>query len=47
MQAAADVVAAGIIEGNPDGTFAPAEATSRAEAAVMLEGLLKHLKFIN
>ncbi|WP_169507413.1 choice-of-anchor I family protein [Paenibacillus harenae] len=47
QQAAADVAAAGIIKGNPDGTFAPAKKTTRAEAVVMLESLLKHLKFIN
>lgn len=45
--AVAEIAAAGIIQGTPDGAFAPAKLATRAEAAVMLEKTLKSLQFIN
>jgi len=44
--AVAKVSAAGIVGGNPDGTFAPAAEANRAQAAVMLRRLLERAKFI-
>ncbi|WP_052409932.1 S-layer homology domain-containing protein [Paenibacillus durus] len=46
-RAAAELAAAGIIQGTPNGFFAPWQTATRAEAAVMLEKTLKVLKFIN
>ncbi|HZG56134.1 S8 family serine peptidase [Paenibacillus sp.] len=46
-KAVATVSAAGIVGGNPDGTFAPAAEANRAEAAVMLKRLLQRLAFLN
>ncbi|QWU16632.1 2',3'-cyclic-nucleotide 2'-phosphodiesterase/5'-or 3'-nucleotidase, 5'-nucleotidase family [Paenibacillus sophorae] len=46
-KSAAEMAAAGIIQGTPDGFFAPGQTATRAEAAVMLEKTLKVLKFIN
>ncbi|WP_274365509.1 S-layer homology domain-containing protein [Paenibacillus thermotolerans] len=40
-------VHSGILSGRPDGTFAPVEAATRAEAATMLKRLLTHLEFID
>lgn len=45
--AVAEIAAAGIIQGTPDGSFAPAKLATRAEAATMLEKTLKSLQFIN
>lgn len=45
--AVAEIAAAGIIQGTPDGAFAPAKLATRAEAATMLEKTLKSLQFIN
>ncbi|WNS41792.1 S-layer homology domain-containing protein [Paenibacillus sp. MMS20-IR301] len=45
--AVAEVAAEGIIQGTPDGSFAPAKLATRAEAATMLEKTLKSLQFIN
>jgi len=45
-EAVAKVSAAGIVGGNPDGTFAPAAEANRAQAAVMLRRLLERAKFI-
>ncbi|MBB6671941.1 DUF2252 family protein [Cohnella nanjingensis] len=39
--------AAGIVQGHTDNTFAPAQAVTRAEAAVMLSRLLKAVGFMN
>ncbi|HZG88361.1 S-layer homology domain-containing protein [Paenibacillus sp.] len=38
---------AGIVSGRPDGTFAPNDESTRAEAAAMLYRLLRHLEFID
>lgn len=46
-QAVAESVAAGIVQGNPDGTFAPESTTTRAEAVTMLERMLRHIGFID
>ena len=40
------VVAAGIIVGMPDGSFAPAAYATRAQAAAMLKRFLAHVQFI-
>jgi 2',3'-cyclic-nucleotide 2'-phosphodiesterase/3'-nucleotidase/5'-nucleotidase len=45
--AVAEIAAEGIIQGTPDGAFAPAKLATRAEAATMLEKTLKSLQFIN
>ncbi|OMF89792.1 S-layer homology domain-containing protein [Paenibacillus sp. FSL R7-0337] len=45
--AVAEIASAGIIQGTPDGAFAPAKLATRAEAATMLEKTLKSLQFIN
>ena len=45
--AVAEIAAEGIIQGAPDGSFAPAKLATRAEAATMLEKTLKSLQFIN
>ncbi|MNC56841.1 Endo-1,4-beta-xylanase A precursor [compost metagenome] len=45
--AIAGVAAEGIIQGRPDGSFAPQALATRAEAATMLEKTLKSLQFIN
>lgn len=46
-EAVAAAQAAGIVQGRDDGTFAPAQAVTRAEAAVMLSRLLKAVGFMN
>ncbi len=46
-EAVAQSVAAGIIGGYPDGTFAPQQRATRAEAAAMLKHFLQHVGFIN
>ncbi|MFF2909416.1 5'-nucleotidase C-terminal domain-containing protein [Paenibacillus sp. NPDC057934] len=46
-EAVAEIAAAGIIQGTPDGAFAPQKAATRAEAVTMLEKTLKSLHFIN
>jgi hypothetical protein len=47
-QAAVQEIAAGlIIQGRPDGSFAPQHNATRAEAVTMLEKTLKSLQFIN
>ncbi|MWV43923.1 DUF2252 domain-containing protein [Paenibacillus sp. HJL G12] len=38
---------AGIIRGNPDGSFSPAAPVTRAEAAVMIKQLLQQIGFMN
>jgi hypothetical protein len=38
---------AGIIEGMGDGTFAPSEFATRAQAAVMLKRFLHYVRFID
>ncbi|MGN7764705.1 S-layer homology domain-containing protein [Paenibacillus sp. 22594] len=45
--AVAEIAAEGIIQGRPDGSFAPQVLATRAEAATMLEKTLKSLQFIN
>ncbi|MNE57171.1 Endo-1,4-beta-xylanase A precursor [compost metagenome] len=45
--AVAEIAAEGIIQGLPDGSFAPQKSATRAEAATMLEKTLKVLGFIN
>ncbi|CAH1213921.1 hypothetical protein PAECIP111892_03931 [Paenibacillus auburnensis] len=45
--AVAEIAAEGIIQGQPDGSFAPQKSATRAEAATMLEKTLKTLGFIN
>ncbi|MBW4084931.1 S-layer homology domain-containing protein [Paenibacillus sp. S150] len=45
--AVAEIAAEGIIQGRPDGSFAPQVLATRAEAATMLEKTLKSLEFIN
>lgn len=45
--AIAEIAAEGIIQGTPDGAFAPSKLATRAEAATMLEKTLKSLQFIN
>ncbi|MNC27885.1 Endo-1,4-beta-xylanase A precursor [compost metagenome] len=45
--AVAEIAAEGIIQGQPDGSFAPQKSATRAEAATMLEKTLKALGFIN
>lgn len=45
--AVAEIAAEGIIQGRPDGSFAPQVLASRAEAVTMLEKTLKSLQFIN
>jgi len=47
VKAVASVSAAGIVGGNPDGTFAPSAEANRAQAAVMLGRLLKRVGFID
>ncbi|HZG87457.1 S8 family serine peptidase [Paenibacillus sp.] len=47
VDAVAKASAAGIVGGNPDGTFAPAAAADRAQAAVMLRRLLQRVDFID
>lgn len=46
-EAIAGIAAEGIIQGRPDGSFAPQALATRAEAATMLEKTLKSLQFIN
>ncbi|WP_052087798.1 S-layer homology domain-containing protein [Paenibacillus wynnii] len=41
------LVSSGIMKGQPSGAFAPGKATSRAEAAVILERLLTEVKLLN
>ncbi|ASA24020.1 5'-nucleotidase C-terminal domain-containing protein [Paenibacillus donghaensis] len=43
----AEIAAEGIIQGTPDGRFAPQKQATRAEAVTMLEKTLKLLQFIN
>lgn len=43
----AEIAAQGIIQGMPDGTFAPDKPATRAEAATMLEKMLRSVEFIN
>jgi 2',3'-cyclic-nucleotide 2'-phosphodiesterase (5'-nucleotidase family) len=45
--AVAEIAAEGIIQGQPDGSFAPQKSATRAEAATMLQKTLKALGFIN
>lgn len=45
--AVAEIAAEGIIQGLPDGSFAPQKSATRAEAATMLEKTLLALGFIN
>ncbi|WP_251037661.1 S-layer homology domain-containing protein [Paenibacillus albidus] len=45
--AVAEIAAEGIIQGTPDGSFAPQKPATRAEAATMLEKTLRSLQFIN
>ncbi|MGO4541325.1 choice-of-anchor I family protein [Paenibacillus sp. 2TAB19] len=45
--AAAEALAAGIVEGKAAGTFAPAAKATRAEAVTMLQRTLKQIGFIN
>jgi hypothetical protein len=45
--AAAEALAAGIVEGKAVGTFAPAAKATRAEAVTMLQRTLKQIGFIN
>lgn len=45
--AVSEMAAEGIVQGNPDGSFAPELPATRAEAATMLERALKSLKFID
>jgi hypothetical protein len=45
--AVSGAVDAAIVEGLPDGRFAPEQQATRAEAVVMLQRMLKHLVFIN
>ncbi|WP_426455230.1 S-layer homology domain-containing protein [Paenibacillus sp. S-38] len=45
--AAAQALAAGIIQGTTDSTFSPQEKATRAQAAVMLKRTLQTLKFMN
>ncbi|WP_229695954.1 5'-nucleotidase C-terminal domain-containing protein [Paenibacillus albidus] len=45
--AVAEIAAEGIIQGTPDGSFAPQKQATRAEAATMLEKTLRSLQFIN
>lgn len=45
--AVAEIAAEGIIQGQPDSSFAPQKSATRAEAAAMLEKTLKALGFIN
>ncbi|MCL6458798.1 MAG: S-layer homology domain-containing protein, partial [Gorillibacterium sp.] len=47
QSAVAEIAAEGIIQGTPDGFFAPNKLATRAEAVTMLEKTLKSLKFIN
>ncbi|MNO22443.1 Trifunctional nucleotide phosphoesterase protein YfkN precursor [compost metagenome] len=47
QEAIAEIAAEGIIQGRPDGSFAPQVLATRAEAATMLEKTLKSLQFIN
>lgn len=46
-EAVAVMVQTGIIQGLPDGIFAPGEQASRAQAAVMLSRALKHMGYIS
>ncbi|WP_337104281.1 choice-of-anchor I family protein [Paenibacillus sp. YIM B09110] len=45
--AAAEALAAGIVEGKADGAFAPVAKATRAEAVTMLQRTLKQIGFIN
>src|SRR5690606_35817414 len=45
-QAVAQVAAAEIIQGYPDGTFAPQQIVTRAEAAAILKRFLQAVSFI-
>ncbi|WP_339372406.1 immunoglobulin-like domain-containing protein [Paenibacillus elgii] len=46
-QAAAQLYAAGIIQGTTETTFGPQERATRAQSAVMLKRMLQYLHFIN
>ncbi|WP_374121373.1 S-layer homology domain-containing protein [Paenibacillus sp. LHD-117] len=45
--AVARVVEASIMKGDKESNFSPRDNATRAEAAVVIERLLRHLKFIN
>ncbi|WP_159881007.1 5'-nucleotidase C-terminal domain-containing protein [Paenibacillus puerhi] len=47
VDAVAESVGAGIVQGTPANTFEPAQSATRAEAAVMLKRLLQSVEFIN
>ncbi|RED66533.1 S-layer homology domain-containing protein [Cohnella phaseoli] len=42
----AQMAAAGLVSGMPDGTFAPSETATRAQAVVLLKRLLRHVRII-
>ncbi|MEK3982756.1 S-layer homology domain-containing protein [Paenibacillus sp. FSL K6-3166] len=46
-QAVTEAAAKGIIKGKTETTFAPQDAATRAEAAVMIKQILQYLKFMN
>lgn len=46
-QAVTEAVSKGLIKGKTDTTFAPQDAATRAEAAVMIKQVLQYLKFMN
>ena len=46
-QAAARMTKAGVIGGMPDGTFAPGEPATRAQAAAMLKRFLLYIGFMD
>ncbi|GBG08928.1 hypothetical protein PAT3040_03543 [Paenibacillus agaridevorans] len=46
-QSVNQLVSANLLHGKPDGSFAPRQDTTRAEAAAIAKRILQHLRFIN